>query len=1172
MQRININKNLVQNNQSIKNFYSTIKYIPNGNTDEEIPQKLFINNLNQTKRSSKFLPIKERQKIIREINQTQTQFNLSKNSLINQNSTQNKFNNNILYTKKRKNFIDRSIKTNSPEERKTKIVNGINDIKLKENKIFVNKNNKNKERYVPQFSQEKYQLNLKNYKNTEDKFDPNERFLYSKNKINNFNLYESNMILPKEEVYQKPLKNKISVNLNKAYKKNNKMLKNIASDINIMNSAQKEKMSCIKIKNFNGCKKTIFNKINNYNTQTIQNKETINILPNPKMIEQNEENQILPRNKSSSIISTKFTNNLKSLNCSTNYLYKNKIVTQNTKLHSRYTNNKSVSANKNIRLKRHLYLNEETNLFNNNNNFMRNTKYIFNNHENENILTEIYKNNIESNGFKNSRKHLENIQSHQKKPIIDTNLISNDLLSKLVEKDLISFTYNVDKFNKENFDKPLESKLQENSRNKYNKTLNSINTKDSNAKTDISRNKKCVLYLSLTHDSKKLKKYKTVSLVSNQEEAENNNENNLKNIKSRNDNELKNTRNNSHKDLGNNLISKEIIFPININRSMSFYNSDDDIMNSSIKEKENEKSNLLFKNNNIKKFKNYNHKFMRLYNISKEGINNETEKTRSQSKDYYFNYLSKKINNDILNEDKINKLGKDLYNIEFSNKNKYCNKCKNNYIKCCGNLSKNKNINLKNINNRIGDNPIIKTRSITMNFRNNNFNQENIFEKNSLDNNNNNQIIRNKSDLKLDISNGMHNSQNNIQNLNLNSAENGSFNSGKFEIIENNNNQEMKNRLNNDDKNETELNNHIDIDSNQDKKSDRKKQSEMALGNEFNIEKSKKNINEKIFDLKDNDNFINDFFIEENKQKKFINSTKNSNNNRINLKVNKNDIRIIELKEKPIKHNYLNKDLQKISPILSDILENVNIITPNNYFTVKNKILKLITDNNNMSIEFVNILYSVSINQIKYQPIYSKLFKDIDKFYHKKDKSKSIIRTHLMKLCKTNFKKIKVRLENIKNITNDINFIGELINTQMVSKKVGLQCLTHLFNKFQKYNEEKSFINKFDEKYLYLENIINLMNKFGTCIYFYQKERIRDNELIYFENEIDKNIESLKEILNNINNKDMPKITKIKLLNLIKKAENEWNPTYIEQHKNNILKKIYENVPDEDFSNINKDN
>ena len=324
--------------------------------------------------------------------------------------------------------------------------------------------------------------------------------------------------------------------------------------------------------------------------------------------------------------------------------------------------------------------------------------------------------------------------------------------------------------------------------------------------------------------------------------------------------------------------------------------------------------------------------------------------------------------------------------------------------------------------------------------------------------------------------------------------------------------------------------------------------------------------------MKDKDNLFDDYIIEEeNKQKKFTNSIKNKNN-KINLKLNKNDIRVIKFEEKPIKNNYLNKDLQKISPILSDILENINLITPNNYFTVKNKILKLILDNNNISIEFVNILYLISINQIKYQPLYSKLFKDIDKFYHKKDKSKSIIRTHLMKLCKSNFKKIKVRLENIKNITNDINFIGELINTQMVSKKVGLQCLTHLFNKFQKYNEEKSLINKVEEKYLYLENIINLMNKFGTCIYFYQKEKIRDNDLVYFENEIDKNIEILKKILNNINNKDMPSETKIKLLSLVKKSENKWNPTYLEQHKDNIFKKIYEKENDEEFNNISKDN
>ena len=1061
-----------------------------------------------------------------------------------------------------------------------KIVNGINDVKSKENKILVNKNNyNNRGKYMNQISSEKNNLNLKNYTNTEDKLGINEKFLYPKNIKNNYNLYENNKNLFKEEIYQKPLKNKISVNLNKAYKKKNKMFRNIVSDINIMDSAQKEKMNCIKIKNINGSKKNIFNMINNYNTQTIQNKETINILPNPKIIKQIEENPILPRNKSSSIISNKFTNNLKTINLNKNKLYKNKIVLQNykTELQTKYIKNKSVSANKNFKFKKPLYLNEEMNLFNNNN-LMTNTKYYFNNYENENILTETYKNKFESNGSKNSRKHLKNTQSYQKNPIIDTNLITNDLLSKLVEKDLISFTYNIDKFNKESSDKLLENKLQEINPHKNNNIHNSKIARDSYTKSDISRNKKCDLHLSFIKDSYKLKKYKTVSLKSNQEEEEedekkdNIKDNNLKNTKSRNISELRNIRNNSHKDLANNLISKEITFPININRSMSFYNSDDDIMNSSQKEKENEKNNLLFQNNNIKKIKNTNKKSVKLYNISKEVINNENEKTRSQSKDYYFNYLSKKINNDILSEDKINKLGKDLYNIEFSNKNKYCDKCKNNFIRCCCNLSKYEKDDFKNINKRIVENPIIKTRSITMNFKNRNINQENSFEKNSLDNNNNNQIIRNKSDLKLNISNGMHNSQNNIQNLNLNSAEDRSFNSNKCEIIEKDNIQEIQNKIYINDKNEKNSKNKIEFYYEKDKEINQKDKPKISLGNEFDKKIFKKDINDKVFNLKDNDNLLDDYIIkEENKQKKFTNSIKNKNN-KINLKLNKNDIRVVKFEDKPIKNSYLNKDLQKISPLLSDILENINLITPNNYFTVKNKILKLILDNNNISIEFVNILYLISINQIKYQPLYSKLFKDIDKFYHKKDKSKSIIRTHLMKLCKSNFKKIKVRLENIKNITNDINFIGELINTQMVSKKVGLQCLTHLFNKFQKYNEEKSFINKVEEKYMYLENIINLMNKFGTCIYFYQKERIRDNDLVYFENEIDKNIEILKKILNNINNKDMPTETKIKLLNLIKKSENKWNPTYLEQHKDNIFKKIYEKENDEDLNNISKDN
>ena len=42
---------------------------------------------------------------------------------------------------------------------------------------------------------------------------------------------------------------------------------------------------------------------------------------------------------------------------------------------------------------------------------------------------------------------------------------------------------------------------------------------------------------------------------------------------------------------------------------------------------------------------------------------------------------------------------------------------------------------------------------------------------------------------------------------------------------------------------------------------------------------------------------------------------------------------------------------------------------------------------------------------------------------------------------------------------------------------------------------------------------------------------------------------------------------KINLLSLIKKSENGWKLTYIEQNKNEILKPIYENLNAEELNN-----
>ena len=78
MQRIQINKNFFETNQSIKSSYSINKVVPNGNIEQKFIEHSKMNNINKKNKDNKFLSIKERQKIIREINKSQNKFDLFK--------------------------------------------------------------------------------------------------------------------------------------------------------------------------------------------------------------------------------------------------------------------------------------------------------------------------------------------------------------------------------------------------------------------------------------------------------------------------------------------------------------------------------------------------------------------------------------------------------------------------------------------------------------------------------------------------------------------------------------------------------------------------------------------------------------------------------------------------------------------------------------------------------------------------------------------------------------------------------------------------------------------------------------------------------------------------------------------------------------------------------------
>ena len=310
MQRISREKKLILTSQKVNYISAKNKMIPNGKPYDEIDKKFIDNDI---KRENKFLSLKERQKIIRELNQNQNEFDLykipSKNSKMSRNNSNIE---NLLYVKKSKKFIERSYEKNE-KKRNNKQINGINKLNLKQNKILVHKT-------------------INNYIKQRIKSPLNNKFQFYNLYENNKNNEKSDKKPEKNEIYQKPLylnnKNnkKISVNLNKDYIQNNYKIKNKINNSSI-NSGQSQHINfCKKIKSNNGSKKTVFNLINNYNTQTITNKDRIY-----------NSNTINTKSTSNIRINTNYnqlTNNLKEY-YNRNYIYKNK-----TKENKSLSNNK----------------------------------------------------------------------------------------------------------------------------------------------------------------------------------------------------------------------------------------------------------------------------------------------------------------------------------------------------------------------------------------------------------------------------------------------------------------------------------------------------------------------------------------------------------------------------------------------------------------------------------------------------------------------------------------------------------------------------------------------------------------------------------------------------------------------------------------------------------------
>ena len=269
---------------------------------------------------------------------------------------------------------------------------------------------------------------------------------------------------------------------------------------------------------------------------------------------------------------------------------------------------------------------------------------------------------------------------------------------------------------------------------------------------------------------------------------------------------------------------------------------------------------------------------------------------------------------------------------------------------------------------------------------------------------------------------------------------------------------------------------------------------------------------------------------------------------------------------------------ENIDPIKRNLKELLNMLNKDNYEEVKNKIFDAINEKIEYQEKFLDILFQKLNRGESFLKLYAKLCKELDKNLKqrnqpkedKKDgvkkKSTSIMRTKLIDKCREIFQiknietfnkffKINDQIERENEIKKlilcNISFIAELINIQILSKKIAPQCINNLFDRYEN--------NKNDEKLklINLEAIILLTNKFGKLINQNQKIKPEDQK-IFKENieEIVKKLEKIKE------KQGIPNNILYSIENLIEKKKNNWNlpksEKYIEENTKNEIDKQFE--------------
>lgn len=246
------------------------------------------------------------------------------------------------------------------------------------------------------------------------------------------------------------------------------------------------------------------------------------------------------------------------------------------------------------------------------------------------------------------------------------------------------------------------------------------------------------------------------------------------------------------------------------------------------------------------------------------------------------------------------------------------------------------------------------------------------------------------------------------------------------------------------------------------------------------------------------------------------------------------------------------EEIKQADPIKFEITELLNILTKDNYDDIKDKIFNIIQSNIEYQIKYLDVLFIKAVKEKFFVELYAKMCKDLDKILPQKinnetpnKKPTSAMRSNLVEKCRQIFKieneekfdsYVKVsdpsERDNIvkKFVLGNVTFISALINHQVLSKKIVLQCIENLFKRFESDAGESTL------RLVHLEGIVEMMNNFGTLLK--KKEgKIKEEELNMFNQKIDEYITKLEKV------KEEPMLpghVKYKIINLIERKKDNW--------------------------------